>query len=215
MHADPIKTVLVHPNPIEREALCAWLRQQSMVVMTGHASDLSPGSPLLTEAEMVLIFDYGLPALPAQIISLKRSNPRLKFMVFHDSRSLSNIRDVICAGVHGYIDLASETGEWYEALHAVANGRVFYGQRIILQLAMDPVEMQDRCAPEASEQALSAREMEILGLVAREYSTSRIATKLFISVKTVETHRRNLFQKLHVKNVVGLTKAALRMGVLE
>lgn len=215
MHADPIKTVLVHPNPIEREALCAWLRQQSMVVMAGHASDLSPGSTLLTEAEMILIFDYGLPALPAQIISLKRINRRLKFMVFHDSRSLSNIRDVICAGVHGYIDLASETDEWYEAMRAIANGRVYYGQRIMHHLAMSPVEMQECGIPGASDQVLSAREMEILGLVAREYSTSRIATKLFISVKTVETHRRNLFQKLRVKSVVGLTKAALRMGVLE
>lgn len=215
MHADPIKTVLVHPNPIEREALNAWLRQQSMVAMAGNAGDLTTGSLLLAEAEMIIIFDYGLRALPAQIISLKRINRHLKFMVYHDSRSLSNIRDVVCAGVHGYIDLASEIEEWYEAMRAIANGRVYYGQRIMHHLAMSPVEMQECGIPESPDQALSAREMEILGLVAREYSTSRIATKLLISVKTVETHRRNLFQKLHVKNVVGLTKAALRMGVLE
>lgn len=215
MHATTIKTILVHPNPIEREALCAWFRQQSVVTMIGHVSDLAFGSQLLTEAEMIIVFDYGFRALPGQIISLKRTNRHLKFMVLHYNRSVSNIRDIICAGVHGYIDLLSETDEWYEAIRAISDGHVFYGQRIMHHLAVSPAEMQEYCVPEASDRALSTREMEILDLVAREYSTSRIADELFISVKTVETHRRNLFQKLRVKNVVGLTKAALRMGVLE
>ncbi|MCF2487595.1 LuxR C-terminal-related transcriptional regulator [Dyadobacter sp. CY347] len=56
--------------------------------------------------------------------------------------------------------------------------------------------------------------MEILRLVASEYSTNSIADQLFISGKTVETHRRNLFQKLGVKNSVGLTKVAVRLGVV-
>ncbi|MCE6991046.1 LuxR C-terminal-related transcriptional regulator [Dyadobacter sp. CY323] len=61
---------------------------------------------------------------------------------------------------------------------------------------------------------MSKRETEILKLVASEYSTNRIASELFISGKTVETHRRNLFQKLGVKNSVGLTKIAVRLGVV-
>jgi len=85
---------------------------------------------------------------------------------------------------------------------------------VMIKLSETPVDLTENDPAPTKTDFLSKREIEILRLVASEYSTSRIANELFISGKTVESHRRNLFQKLGVKNSVGLTKIAVRLGVV-
>ena len=210
-----LNTFFVHPHPIEREALSAWLRQQSVIELTSVLRELPEQyCPPFEKADLVIVFDHGIENLPARITCLRKARPNLRFIIFRAERSVSDIRDLIYAGVNALLDATSDTDEWYSAIRAVAKDQVFFDQHIIQNLAGLPMNRHSSIPTPETERALSNREKEILALVAREYSTSRIASELFISIKTVETHRRNLFQKLQVKNVVGLTKAALRMGVL-
>jgi DNA-binding NarL/FixJ family response regulator len=215
MHISSYKTILVHPNPVEREALGAWFQRQLPFQFLAKMKDLNHANQRsdLAEIDMAIIFDYGKSTLSAQITNLRRANKNLKLLVFAANHSISEIQDVICAGVHAYIDLCCETDEWDLAIKAVLAGHVYYCQTVMLKLAGAYGTTRDAPQPPKTEQILSPRELEILNLVAKEYSTPQIANNLFISTKTVETHRRNLFKKLGVRNAVGLTKVALRMGL--
>lgn len=215
MQKTSLNTYLIHPHPIEREALRAWFRQQSVIELTGELRELPEQYyPAFERADLLIVFDHGIGNLPSRITYLRKTCPNLRLMVFRAERSVSDIRDLIFAGVNALLDATSDTEEWYGAIRAVAKGQVFFDQRMMQNLAGSLNSQPASILAIETERTLSIREKEILALVAREYSTSRIASELFISIKTVETHRRNLFQKLQVKNVVGLTKVALRMGVL-
>ncbi|GGN04178.1 nitrate/nitrite response regulator protein [Dyadobacter beijingensis] len=215
MPQTPLKTLLIHPYPVEREALSAWFGRESGIHLTATLRDLPDlPCPVLDAAHLVVVFDYDMEKLPSRITHLRKTCPGLRFAVFRPGGALSDIRDLVCAGVSAILDAASDTDEWYGAIRAIARGQIYFDQRIMQNLAALTAPHRDFGTTTETDHPLSLREMEILALVAREYSTSRIAAELFISIKTVETHRRNLFQKLHVKNVVGLTKVAMRLGVL-
>lgn len=214
MFTTVLKALLIHPNPLEREALTAWFCQHMQLEVIGRACCPGQLTDVPPDAALLVIFDYGTDSLSAKIATINQKNPQLKILIYSTAQTTSRVRELICAGVHGCLDVTSDIHESYEAVTAIRKGRVFYGQHIIGRLVNAFETVADLMTKHPTQTALSTREKEILVLVAREYSTARIATELFISIKTVETHRHNLFQKLQVKNVVGLTKAALRMGVL-
>jgi DNA-binding NarL/FixJ family response regulator len=102
-----------------------------------------------------------------------------------------------------------------KALETVQGGKKYFSREInILDTDQDfrnTVTIEDRKVDEI----LSKREIEVLTLICKEYSNSEIAKKLFLSVSTVETHRKNLIAKLGVNNTVGLVKFALKNKLIE
>lgn len=163
---------------------------------------------------MVIVFQYRTAEIAGEIIAARKIQPRLKFLLVAPTSCLDSVREAIHSGVHGYIDPTAEVEEWEWAIKSLSEGKTYFGQQVMLQLAGPFAADRDVREPSPDvKNFLSKRELEILRLVANEYSTNRIADELFISGKTVETHRRNLFQKLGVKNSVGLTKVAVRLGM--
>jgi DNA-binding NarL/FixJ family response regulator len=216
MPADLKNALLIHPNPVEREAVASWLQRNTMLRIVGQMRDLSsiPALYDLAEMELLIIFDYGFLKLASSFADLARGRSNLRFLVLTANRDISTVQDIICSGVHGCLDLSCETEELYLAINAVLAGHVYYSQQIMFQLAeayKNPCELSP---PAKTAETLSHRELEILNLVTKELSTTQIANNLFISTKTVETHRRNIFRKLGVRNAVGLAKAAIRLGLL-
>ena len=88
-------------------------------------------------------------------------------------------------------------------------GKKYFSESVIEELATSPINDFNEARPQTI-QKLTSREIEILQLIVEELQSHEIADKLCISLATVETHRRNLMQKLGVKSVVGLTKYALK-----
>jgi DNA-binding NarL/FixJ family response regulator len=211
-----ILTHLVHPHPLECAAVAEWLVKSTYVQLTGHSHSLEKfvQSMEFRPVEMVIVFQYCTAETCSEIIAARRIQPGLKFLLVAPTSCLDAVRKAIHSGVHGYIDPVTEVEEWEWAIKSLSEGKTYYGQQVMLQLA-EPFadqDMKEQSPPVKN--SLSKRELEIMELVASEYSTNRIADKLFISGKTVETHRRNLFQKLGVKNSVGLTKVAVRLGMV-
>ncbi|MCF2489268.1 response regulator transcription factor [Dyadobacter sp. CY347] len=210
---------LVHPHPFECAAVAEWLEKRTFIQLNGQSSSLESlsRSSELGETDIAIVFAYCTEDIARQIINIKKMQPRLRFLVVSATSSMAAVREVIHAGVTGYMGLDAEIEEWEWAIKSVSEGKIYYGQQVMVQLAEPPKDQQSQpviqSAP-TTKNFLSKRELEILRLVASEYSTNRIADALFISGKTVETHRRNLFQKLGVKNSVGLTKIAVRLGVV-
>ena len=207
---------LVHPHPLECEAVAEWLRKRAYIELVGKCNNLDQIMQLhyLKEIDIVIAFAPQIDKTAEQLLKIRKLYPHLKFLLLAPSASLNSVREVVRSGVSGYIVFEAELDEWERAIKAVSEGKLYYGQEIMLKLAESSADTNAHEPAPTRKDFLSKRELEILRLVANEYSTNRIADELCISDKTVETHRRNLFQKLGVKNSVGLTKVAVRMGVV-
>lgn len=130
-------------------------------------------------------------------------------------RGTRYIHKLIRHDINGYILKNTSIEELVKALNTVAEGKKYFSKEInIIDTDQDfrnTVTIEDKKVDEI----LSKREIEVLTLICKEYSNSEIAEKLFLSVSTVETHRKNLIAKLGVNNTVGLVKFALRNNLIE
>jgi DNA-binding NarL/FixJ family response regulator len=121
------------------------------------------------------------------------------------------------AGASGYLLKNAGREELLAAIHAVAKGDSYFSQKVSSTLLHLVTSRKSGSTPESkstTETPLSEREIEVLRLIAQEFSNGEIADKLFISIRTVDTHRRNLLEKLQVKNTVGLVKYAIEKGII-
>jgi len=151
----------------------------------------------------ILVTDYELPEITGlELIRVAKTVlPDMKIIVLsmHDDPAV--VRELLRAGIHGYILKKDTHKTLTDALHKVVAGRRFLSDEIselIIQMADEPEERG----------VLTTREVEILKLIAKEFSSRQIAEILFISERTVETHRKNILKKTGATNLVGLIKYA-------
>jgi DNA-binding NarL/FixJ family response regulator len=126
---------------------------------------------------------------------------------------IAMISSMIEAGASGYILKRSNMNDILEAIRVVAEHGKYLG-RDVQSIVMDNLGSRDseNELPSNTPASLTSRENEILKLIAKELSNEEIANKLFISERTVETHRRNIFTKTKTKSIVGLIKYAIKYG---
>ncbi len=151
----------------------------------------------------LLITDYNLPDGDGlEIIrTVKRKYPSVKILILsmHDESHL--VQEILKEGVEGYMLKKDSHNELLSAVRAIKNGDVY--------LSSDINKLLIRGLNDSGEQKLlTDREREILKLIAKEYTNKNIAEELFISERTVETHRKNIFRKTGTNNLVGLIKYA-------
>jgi DNA-binding NarL/FixJ family response regulator len=162
-----------------------------------------------TKADIVLIdiFRPGATDLKGLVLARERF-PSLKVIVFSlDSHALY-VQQTLRAGVSGYL-LKNITDELEPAIRAVTAGGTYFSRAITDELAGTATPKLE------SDSTLSPRQAEVLKLIARGYSTKEIAERLSISVKTAQTHRTELMQRLDLHDVAGLVRFAIRHGLIQ
>lgn len=148
------------------------------------------------------------------VVQVRRHFPSVKVMILSMTEEVALVREAIQVGAAGFGSKSMDKDELERALRMVAQGETYLGADILRELTRQPVATRsDETGLEMS--CLSEREVAVLSLISKEFSTNEIADKLFVSVNTVETHRKNLFKKLGVKNAIGLIKFALRNGLAD
>lgn len=158
----------------------------------------------------VLLCDLHMPHLSGIDLTLylRKTHPAIKVLLLTMTEDAPTIREAVRAGVAGYALKRAGRDELETAVATLMQGKRYFSPEVIEQLArLDETATHDPLT------ALTDREVDVLRLIADENSTCRIAEKLFISVPTVETHRRHLMQKLGVKSVVGMVKFAMKYGL--
>ncbi|SNS51720.1 two component transcriptional regulator, LuxR family [Ekhidna lutea] len=151
----------------------------------------------------LLITDYNLPDDDGLTLvrRVKQKYPNTKIIVLsmHDEAHL--IKEILKEGVDGYILKKDSHEELVNAVRAVKNGKVYLSSDVntMLMKGLNGTEEQ---------KLLTDREREILKLIAKEFTNKQMAEELFISERTVETHRKNIFRKTKTNNLVGLIKFA-------
>jgi DNA-binding NarL/FixJ family response regulator len=145
---------------------------------------------------------------------LRRLSKQLKnvrVLVFSGHENPVLVREMLEAGAHGFVEKTAGLLEFKKGLETVANGGTYFGPAVASLLR----NVVANPASSATSDFLTDREREILQLVAESNSTKEIASKLDISVKTVDNHRTNLMRKLNLHDVASLTRYALDVGLIE
>ena len=117
-------------------------------------------------------------------------------------------------GILGFLPKNTEVFELLQCLGAVWHGRTYYSQKA-LEMAMTIAQPIEKSVFSKKTDVLTNRECQILTMIASGKSTKAIAESLFIAVRTVETHRKNIMEKIGVKNVAGMVRIAVQEGLLD
>jgi DNA-binding NarL/FixJ family response regulator len=210
----PIRLLIADDHKLMREGLRALLSGESDIEVIGEASN---GRAIVKMVEAsapdIVLMDISMPQLNGidatrQIKDLSGTT-RVIALSMHADRLF--VQGVLKAGAAGYILKDSAFDELAQAVRAVSNGQMYLSPGV----AGVVVEgfLKTNGAPADNEVSLTAREREVLQLITEGITTRDIATQLHISVKTVETHRRQLMKKLDIYTVAELTKYAIRNGL--
>ncbi|MEO6522094.1 MAG: response regulator transcription factor [Mucilaginibacter sp.] len=157
----------------------------------------------------ILITDVGMPEMSGVELSraIKNKFPHIKILALSMFGDSQIIAEMIDAGISGYILKNAGKKELVEALTKIADGQNYFGQDITLQLMKSFKRNQE-------ETKLTDREIEIIRMIEKDMTTREIADTLFISERTVETHRKNILHKTNTQTVVGLLKYAYERKII-
>jgi DNA-binding NarL/FixJ family response regulator len=214
-----IRILLADDHALMRRGIRDLLASEPEFDIIGEAGD---GREAVRLAEQlrpdVMIMDLAMPELNGldAIRQIRKDAPEIELLVFsmHDSEEL--IREVFAAGARGYVLKSDVALYLIEAVKSLARHKPFFTPRISEAILNSLVAS---ATPGQAEPArpgpLSAREREILQLLAENKSNKDIAKALGISVRTVETHRRSVMQKLDANSIVELVHYAIRNGIVQ
>ncbi len=151
----------------------------------------------------VLLTDINMPEMTGVELTrnVKKRFPKVKVLALSMFGERQVIKEMIDAGVSGYILKNTGKQELLEALSNLSNGQHFFGEEVTKELMKSFTNVDEGSH-------LTNREIEIIRLIENEYSNKKIADLLFISERTVETHRKNIFRKTGTQSIVGLLKYA-------
>jgi len=164
------------------------------------------------EGFQLLLTDISMPLLSGTELCrmVKAQFPHVQVLILSMYNNAPAVKEAIMAEADGYILKNSGRDELLNALHRITNGGTFFSQDIV------PIiynQYQKQKAQDEELHQLSVREKEILALIVKELTSEEIGKKLFISKKTVDNHRQNLFIKCNCKTTVGLVKYAIKHGI--
>jgi DNA-binding NarL/FixJ family response regulator len=210
-----IRILLVDDHKITRQGLRSLLEKQQDMEVVGEAEDGRTAVSLVRElVPSVVIMDVSMPDLNGmeatrQIIA---QSPDVKIIALSMHSDMLFVTEMLKSGASGYLlkDCAFE--ELARAIQAVVAGKTYLSPSISGVVVDDYLHRLSK-ADFSDSEVLTDREREVLQLMAEGKSTKQIALKLHISVKTVETHRRQMMKKLDIHTVAELTKYAIRKGL--
>ncbi|MEM8738373.1 MAG: response regulator transcription factor [Planctomycetota bacterium] len=213
-----LRILLADDHQIVREGLRALIESIPGLVIVAEASDGRAAADLAAQhTPDLVILDVGMPVLNGidatpQILA---AAPHAKIIALSMLADRRFVRRMFQAGASAYLLKECAFDELRRALDCVCRGQTYISPGIGQAVVEDYVQ-DDRSAHGSEAFAkLTAREREVLQLVAEGRTTKQIAADLFVSVKTIETHRQHIMQKLGTTSVAQLTKFAIREGLTQ
>jgi DNA-binding NarL/FixJ family response regulator len=204
-----IKVFLVDDHPSVREGVRNCLSGNGAFLVAGEAGDAAEALRKVKKAAPdVILLDVSLPTLDGGELArrLRLAAPGARILAFSMHASQEYVVRMARCGAHGYVTKDQPTAKLIEAIQQV------HGGGLCFPAGMSDAILAPGAAP-APGPSLTAREKEVLSLLAEGLANKQVARRLGISVRTAETHREHLSRKLGINSVSGLTKYAIQNGL--
>lgn len=211
-----IRLLLADDHKMVREGLKALIEQEPDLTVVGEAED---GKTIVELARKlsphVVVMDIAMPDLNGIEATRKiiKANPKMKVVALSGHVNQHFVREMFAAGAAAYILKQTASDELVRAIRAVAAGKKYLSPDVTRDIVDAYVELSQSSSQTPVFVVLTEREREVLQMVAEGRSTKDIGGKIGVSVKTVETHRHNIMEKLNLHSVAELTKYAIREGI--
>lgn len=213
----PIRILLADDHVVMRRGLRLLLETQPGFCVVGEASDGRKALEAATSLEPdVAILDIAMPILNGAEAAQRINEvlPRIAIIMLTMHSDESYVLRALRAGAKGYLLKDSAESDLIEAIRAVSAGKTFFSPEISRMLVEDYVREIRTRGVDDSYETLSSREREVLHLIAEGKANKEVAALLNLSPHTVETHRRNLQEKLNLHNFAELVLYAVRKGLI-
>jgi two-component system, NarL family, response regulator NreC len=212
-----IKVLLADDHTILRDGIRALIETEPDMQVVGEAEDGQSAIRLASQIDLdVAILDIGMPLLNGLEATrqIKRNRPEIRILILtmHDNEEY--IRQVLAAGALGYVLKDAAARDLLDAIRTVYRGEAVLSPAITRLVIEDYLRFGDSLPGDSSEN-LTPREREILQLIAEGYTNKQIAEILKLSIKTVQSHRTNLMQKLNLHDRGELIKYAIQKKIIE
>lgn len=204
-----IKLALVDDHQLFREGMASLLRTISDFEIVGIYANGKELAEQFPHPDLVLL-DLNMPEMDgfSTITFLKEHHPKVRIILISMMTDYTTIDKTLKLGTNGFLPKDADKLELDLAIHAVARGEDYFHKSVTKTL------IQGHQSPHMEQTVnLTPREKEILCLIVQELTTVQMAEKLFVSVNTVETHRKNLLAKIGVSSSIGLVKFALANNI--
>lgn len=214
MQKETYKVVLADAQFLIRFALKELLKETNTFLVIGEVGNEAELNKIIAEMPPdIIVIDYNQPGFFSieSIKNIKLAHPTIEFLVISSDTNKENIYDVINAGVLRFLTKKCDAREIKEAFKAITNGEKFFCTNIfnfIFDMSFSQNSYSSNPLP------LSARELEIVQLIAQGLVAKEISRKLNLSTHTVYTHRKNIMEKLKLKRGSELVLFAVNNGLL-
>ena len=216
------RILIADDHDVVRSGLKALLRTSPEFAIVGEAADgeeaVRRAGDLLPD---IVMMDISMPRLDGIGATrlIKQHHPSIRIIILTVYEEEEYVYQILHAGASGYVLKNAGKREIFDAIKAVRNGERFFSpgvSRLIIDGFLKRAEEQDRNEKKASPEStgLTKRETEVLKYIAMGCTNRQIAETLFLSFRTVNTHRANLMQKLDIHDTAGLVRHAISLGLL-
>lgn len=213
-----IKIAIVDDHQLFREGLAFIIQQQAdfeLLIDAKHGQDLLQQLEENLETPHIILMDIKMPVMDGMECTskIKELYPTIKIISLSMYDQEDFVLHLLDIGVNGYLHKNSSTQEVCKAIRSTLE-KDYYFDDFVSQIMLKGLKKKKYFKPKIDQEVqITSREREILDLIFKEYTTKEIAQQLFVSVRTIETHRKNLLDKFGVKNTVGLVVKALDLGL--
>ncbi len=210
------RVIIADDHTIIREGLKSLLEKKGMEVTAIAKNGREAIDMAIIHQPDIVMMDISMPDLNGMeaTATIKKKVPHTKIIALSMHSSKQIIDKMFTAGASGYILKESAFDELYDAIQEVNNGGFYLTPSIARMYGNNKGDRAKNFENLPISRKLSKKEREVLQLVAEGQKTKNIAQKLDVSIKTVETHRRNIMIKLNIFSIAGLTKFAIKEGIV-
>jgi len=210
-----IRVLLVDDHQLIIDGLKSLMKDTDRIMVSGEANNGREALRMLDSITVdVVLMDIDMPVMNGidTLKEIKKVKPRTKVIILSMHNESGMIKNLMALGADGYILKSTSQDELTRAIIKVAAGDKYFSTEVTLSLLNDT--HTDFQSTKQQTEILTAREEEILKHIAQGFSNKEIGTKLFISHRTVDTHRTNLMKKLNTGNIAGLISYAIKSGLI-
>ncbi len=210
-----VRVVVAEDHTLVRAGFCALLGGIDGVSVLAEAGDGHEALKLVEELRPHLVLlDIAMPGMSGLDVAgrICKDYPEVRVIILSMHANEEYVLQALRAGARGYLLKDAGTAELELAVRAVTRGETYLSPAVSRHVIGEYLRRQDQLSGPLD--TLTSRQREILTLVAEGKTTKEIATKLDLSVKTVESHRTQLMDRLDIHDIAGLVRFAVRMGLV-